>query len=168
MLRHTTTWSNPGGVGPRRGEPSFAELLARLDAIPGIERIRYTSPHPMFFDRDLIRAHGELEALCPHVHLPLQSGSDAVLERMRRRYTRAEFLEIVTALRAEGIGANVHYIPPHLHAFYRQRFGTHEDLCPVAEAAYRRIMSLPMFPEMTDGDVNDVIRAVRKVLAHFQ
>jgi tRNA-2-methylthio-N6-dimethylallyladenosine synthase len=82
------------------GTLAFAELLARLDAVPGIERIRYTSPHPLFYDDALIRAHGELASLCPHVHLPLQSGSNAVLERMRRRYTREEFLDIVRRLRA--------------------------------------------------------------------
>ncbi len=79
--------------------PGFAELLGRIASVPGIRRIRYTSPHPLFFDAELIRAHGELEALCPHVHLPLQSGSDAVLARMRRRYTRDDFRRIVAALR---------------------------------------------------------------------
>jgi tRNA-2-methylthio-N6-dimethylallyladenosine synthase len=78
----------------------FAELLRRLDSVPGVERIRYTSPHPLFFDEALVRAHGELERLCPHVHLPLQSGSDAVLERMRRRYSRQRYLEICEQLRA--------------------------------------------------------------------
>jgi tRNA-2-methylthio-N6-dimethylallyladenosine synthase len=78
----------------------FASLLAELDAIPGLERIRYTSPHPLFFDDDLVAAHAELEALCPHVHLPLQSGSDGVLERMRRRYTAADYRARVAALRA--------------------------------------------------------------------
>ena len=68
--------------------------------IPGLQRLRYTSPHPLFFDEALIRAHGELDRLCPHVHLPLQSGSDPVLERMRRRYTRAEYLALVVRLRA--------------------------------------------------------------------
>jgi tRNA-2-methylthio-N6-dimethylallyladenosine synthase len=82
------------------GTMPFAELLARLDAIPGLERIRYTSPHPLFYDDALIEAHGKLERLCPHVHLPVQSGSNAVLEAMRRRYTREQYLEIVTALRA--------------------------------------------------------------------
>ena len=77
----------------------FAELLARLDAIPGLERIRYTSPHPLFFDEALIRAHGELERLCPQVHLPVQSGSDRILEAMRRRYDRRRYLGIVEALR---------------------------------------------------------------------
>ncbi|MCZ6463366.1 MAG: tRNA (N6-isopentenyl adenosine(37)-C2)-methylthiotransferase MiaB [Proteobacteria bacterium] len=83
----------------RAGTVAFAELLRRLDRIPGLERIRYTSPHPIFFDAALVRAHGELEHLCPHVHLPLQSGSDAILERMRRRYDRESFLGIAQALR---------------------------------------------------------------------
>jgi tRNA-2-methylthio-N6-dimethylallyladenosine synthase len=77
----------------------FAGLIARLAEIPGLARIRYTSPHPAFFDDALIRAHGELPALCPHVHLPLQSGSDAVLARMRRRYDARSYLELVARLR---------------------------------------------------------------------
>jgi len=88
------------GRSDQAGTLAFAELLRQLDAIPGIRRIRYTSPHPLFFDEALIRAHGELERLCPHVHLPVQSGSDRVLELMRRRYTRARYLEIVAGLRA--------------------------------------------------------------------
>ena len=87
------------GQGDAAGTVPFAELLSRLDRIPGLERIRYTSPHPAFFEPSLVRAHGELEALCPHVHLPLQSGCDTVLERMRRRYTRAEYLAIAAGLR---------------------------------------------------------------------
>jgi tRNA-2-methylthio-N6-dimethylallyladenosine synthase len=88
------------GQAAAAGTMPFAELLARLDAIPGIERIRYTSPHPLFYDEALVRAHGELEHLCPNVHLPVQSGSNRILERMRRRYTRERYFEIVAALRA--------------------------------------------------------------------
>ncbi len=87
------------GHSAERGTMAFAELLARLDAIEGLERIRYTSPHPIFFDAELIAAHGELASLCPHVHLPLQSGSDRVLERMRRRYGREEFRQVADALK---------------------------------------------------------------------
>ena len=87
------------GRAAAAGTMPFAELLTRLDAIPGLARIRYTSPHPLFFDADLIRAHRELERLCPHVHLPAQSGSDRILEAMRRRYTRSRYLEIVAELR---------------------------------------------------------------------
>jgi tRNA-2-methylthio-N6-dimethylallyladenosine synthase len=82
------------------GTTSFGRLLERLAAIPGIGRLRYTSPHPAFFDEELIRAHGELDALCPHVHLPVQSGSDRILGAMRRRYTAAEYRGIVRRLRA--------------------------------------------------------------------
>ncbi len=81
------------------GTLGFAELLYRLTEIPGVTRLRYISPHPIFFEEELIRAHAELASLCPHVHLPLQSGSDAVLARMRRRYTAERYLAIAEALR---------------------------------------------------------------------
>jgi perosamine synthetase len=75
--------------------------------------------------------------------------------------------KIFAALRAEGIGVNVHYMPVHLHPFYRERFHTRPGLCPVAEAAYQRILSLPIFPAMTQEDINDVIKAVKKVIRAF-
>ena len=74
---------------------------------------------------------------------------------------------IFLALRAEGIGVNVHYIPVHYHPFYRERFGTKPGLCPVTEAAYERIVSLPIFPKMTDEDVQDVVAAVTKVIEAY-
>jgi perosamine synthetase len=82
-------------------------------------------------------------------------------------YTEATDLTrdvIYNALRAENIGVNVHYLPVHLHPYYRRRFGTGPGLCPVAEAAYERLITLPLFPRMTDADVTDVIAAVRKIL----
>jgi perosamine synthetase len=75
--------------------------------------------------------------------------------------------QVVRALRAENIGVNVHYIPVHLHAYYRDRFGYSGGEYPVAESAYCRLISLPMFHGMNDEDVEDVIRAVEKVLAGF-
>jgi len=78
---------------------SFAELLARLDAVDGIERIRYTSPHPKDMREEVIRAHADLAAVCEHIHLPLQSGSSAVLKRMRRTYTRERYLDRVALIR---------------------------------------------------------------------
>lgn len=86
------------------------------------------------------------------------------LDPTQLRATRAE---VFAALRAEGIGVNVHYIPVHLHPFYRERFGTEPGLCPVAEAAYERLISLPMFPAMTDDDVESVIEAVFKVCEYY-
>jgi perosamine synthetase len=75
--------------------------------------------------------------------------------------------EIFQALRAENIGVNVHYIPVHLHPYYRGRFGYRQGDFPVAEAAYERLMSLPMFHGMSDGDVRSVIGSVEKVIGFY-
>jgi perosamine synthetase len=79
----------------------------------------------------------------------------------------SERSRIFAGLRAEGVGVNLHYIPVHLHPFYRKRLGTGLGQCPVAEAAYERIVSLPIFPRMSDQDVEDVISSVRKVIRHL-
>jgi tRNA-2-methylthio-N6-dimethylallyladenosine synthase len=78
---------------------SFSDLLRQVDAVPGIDRIRYTSPHPKDMREDVIRAHAELPALCEHIHLPLQSGSTPVLKRMRRTYSRERYLDRVALIR---------------------------------------------------------------------
>jgi UDP-4-amino-4,6-dideoxy-N-acetyl-beta-L-altrosamine transaminase len=75
--------------------------------------------------------------------------------------------ELFKALRAENIGVNVHYIPVHRHPYYRDRFGYKGGEFPVAEAAYERLISLPMFHGMSDNDVEDVVCAVRKVVMHY-
>jgi tRNA-2-methylthio-N6-dimethylallyladenosine synthase len=84
---------------PRESRITFAELLAAVDAVPGIDRIRYTSPHPKDMKEDVVRAHAELPALCEQIHLPLQSGSSAVLKRMRRTYDRSRYLDRVALIR---------------------------------------------------------------------
>lgn len=89
----------------------------------------------------------------------------ALLALERLRVSR---LEVYAALRAEGIGVNVHYIPVHLHPYYRERFGTAPGLCPAAEDAYTRMLTLPAFPAMSDGDVDDVVTALRKVVDHYR
>jgi perosamine synthetase len=75
---------------------------------------------------------------------------------------------VFAALRAEGIGVNVHYVPVYLHPYYRRHFATEPGLCPRAEAAYEEILSLPLFPAMADRDVDDVITAVEKVTAAYE
>lgn len=79
---------------------NFVDLLQAVDAIDGIERIRFMSPHPAFFNDDLIQCYQALSKLCPAIHLPLQSGSNRILKDMRRAYTREKFLKIVSDLRA--------------------------------------------------------------------
>jgi perosamine synthetase len=88
--------------------------------------------------------------------------------RLNLERLTADRSAIFAALRAEGIGANVHYIPVHLHPYYRQNFKTGPGLCPNAESAYERILSLPIFPGMTDRDARDVISAIEKVLSNFK
>jgi tRNA-2-methylthio-N6-dimethylallyladenosine synthase len=78
----------------------FVQLLERINAIPGLERIRFTSPHPRGFRQDLAEAFARLPKLGEHVHLPVQSGSDRILKAMRRPYSRGRYLEIVQSLRA--------------------------------------------------------------------
>jgi tRNA-2-methylthio-N6-dimethylallyladenosine synthase len=84
---------------PKERRVGFAHLLARVDAIDGIDRIRYTSPHPKDTREEVIRAHAELASVCEHIHLPLQSGSSTVLKRMRRTYDRERYMDRVALIR---------------------------------------------------------------------
>jgi tRNA-2-methylthio-N6-dimethylallyladenosine synthase len=81
------------------GEINFAELLARVNRVSGIRRIRFTTSHPQDLSPELIEAFATLDKLCEHLHLPVQSGSDAVLARMRRGYARDEYLRRIERLR---------------------------------------------------------------------
>ena len=88
--------ARPAAASRGSASPSCS---ARVDAVEGIERIRYTSPHPKDMKEDVIRAHAELPSLCEHIHLPLQSGSSAVLKRMRRTYDRGRYMDRVALIR---------------------------------------------------------------------
>jgi perosamine synthetase len=87
--------------------------------------------------------------------------------RLELETLRADRAEVFRALRAENIGVNVHYIPVHLHPYYRERFGYRGGEFPAAEDAYSRLISLPMFHGMSDQEADDVIEAVRKVLSFY-
>lgn len=91
----------------RFGEVRFADLMRRVADVPGIERVRFISPHPKDFPVELIRAIAEHPKLCKHIHLPLQAGSDRVLELMRRTYTNAEFRALVDEMRATIAGLSL-------------------------------------------------------------
>jgi len=84
---------------PKESRISFADLLREVDAIDGVDRIRYTSPHPTYLREDVMRAHEELPAVCEHIHLPLQSGSTRVLKAMKRPYTKERYLDRVAQIR---------------------------------------------------------------------
>jgi len=90
---------NVNSYGKKEGGIPFPELVRRISVIDGISRIRFITSHPRDLDDRTIRLFGEIETLCPHVHLPLQSGSDRVLAAMGRGYTRGEYLAKIEALR---------------------------------------------------------------------
>ena len=89
------------------GEHDFADLLRAVGAVPGVRRVRFTSPHPNDFSGRVIRALAEVPAVCEHVHLPMQSGSTNVLKRMLRRYSREEYFACLERLRAAIPGLSV-------------------------------------------------------------
>src|SRR5438270_2416202 len=84
---------------PKETRIRFSDLLRQIDAIDGIARVRYTSPHPKDMREDVIAAHAELASLCEHIHLPLQSGSSRILKAMRRTYNRERYMDRVAMIR---------------------------------------------------------------------
>lgn len=101
-------WTHTHPTTARQDESMFPSLLrAIVERVPGLRRLRYTSPHPRHLTRSLILAHRDLAPLARHVHLPVQSGSDRLLRRMIRRYSAAEYRERVAALRAEVPGVTL-------------------------------------------------------------
>jgi len=95
----TLLGQNVNSYGHKEGMISFAGLLRRIAAIQGLARIRFTTSHPKDLSAELIAVFGDLDVVCPHIHLPIQSGSDSLLKRMNRGYTRAEYLEKIRHLR---------------------------------------------------------------------
>jgi len=135
------------------------QQLKRLDA--NLERRRQIGAH-------YTKAFREVAGIIPPA---VRSGANPAWHlypiRLDLEKLRADRAQIFRALRAENIGVNVHYIPVHTHPYYRERFGYRGGEFPVAEGAYTRLISLPMFHGMSDQDVSDVVTAVRKVLFHF-
>src|SRR5579885_1361485 len=82
------------------GTHDFADLLRAVGGVDGIRRLRFTSPHPNDFSDRVIEAMADVDAVCEHVHLPMQSGSSRILKRMLRRYSRETYFECVEKLRA--------------------------------------------------------------------
>jgi tRNA-2-methylthio-N6-dimethylallyladenosine synthase len=95
-----TYGADPGADGPGAGKGAFAALLRAVGAVPGLERVRFTSPHPAAFTDDVIAAMAEVPTVMPQLHMPLQSGSDRILRAMRRSYRRERFTGILERVRA--------------------------------------------------------------------
>jgi len=95
----TLLGQNVNSYGKNQNLYTFTELLSRINEIEGLSRIRFTTSHPKDLESDLILAFRNLDKLCPHIHLPVQSGSNRVLRRMNRQYTREQYLDKVNKLR---------------------------------------------------------------------
>lgn len=99
--QNVNAWRGAGPEGGAEGGRwSLAQLIRALDEIEGLERIRYTTSHPNDMDEDLIAAHGEVAALMPYLHLPIQSGSDRILKEMNRRHDAAAYVALIARIRA--------------------------------------------------------------------
>ena len=99
LLGQIVTSYGKRDLSAREGRSAFVQLLEAVHEIEGLERIRFTSPHPKGYGSDLVEAYARLPKLCQSAHVPAQSGSDRVLKAMHRGYTRARYLEIVRQLR---------------------------------------------------------------------
>jgi perosamine synthetase len=148
----------------------FNYRLTDIQSALGISQLAKLGP---WLDRRraIARRYDEAFAALPLRPLPPREGVDhayhlyvVLLDLESLSVGRAE---VFAALRAEGIGVNVHYVPVHLHPYYRNELGTAPGTFPVAEDAYERMVSLPLFPAMSDADVDDVVAAVEKVLRAY-
>jgi len=129
----TLLGQNVNSYGTKEGLCSFPELLARVSEVDGLLRIRFTTSHPKDLTRNLMKSFARIEKLCPHIHLPVQSGSNRILERMNRKYTREHYLDNVFELR---------------------------DTCPEIAITSDMIVG---FPGETDADFEDTLDLVRNV-----
>ncbi len=117
----------------RHGDTTFADLMRSVGDVEGVERVRFTSPHPKDFPRELLRAMAQHPAICKHIHLPLQAGNDRVLELMRRTYTNAQYRDLVDEIRATipGVAITTDVIvgfPTETDAEYRETRQLMEDI----------------------------------------
>ena len=112
MAEITLLGQNVNAYGSDIGDRgAFAALLRACGGVAGLERVRFTSPHPRDFTDDVIAAMAETPNVMPQLHMPLQSGSDAVLRAMRRSYRRTRYLEIIEKVRSAIPGATPRMLP---------------------------------------------------------
>lgn len=152
--------------------PGYKYNLTDIAAAIGIEQLKKCD---RFWEarKNIAAAYDESFSNLPEIRMP-SCGPDVQhawhlyviqLELERLRISRNEFIE---ALKKEGIGTSVHFIPLHLHPYYRNTFGYEPRDFPNASAVFERIVSLPIYPKMTEGDVQHVIGAVRKIVTQFR
>jgi len=152
-------------------ELGYNYRLSDIQAALGLSQLERL-PEQIVRRREIAARYTRAFAALPEIELPVALGDresawHLYVVCLRLEGLRVGRAEIFRALRAENIGVNVHYIPVPWHPYY-ERLGFRRGGWPVAEDAYERILSLPIFPAMTDADVEDVVHAVEKVLGHYR
>jgi perosamine synthetase len=160
-----------GGHAYAIEELGYNYRITDLQAALGLSQLRKLD-HFLARRRELVRRYDEALASRPELVLPfVPDGAEPAwhlyVVRLERERVGADRDTVFRALRAENIGVNVHYKPVHLLGYYARLLGSVEGDFPVAEDAYRRMLTLPLFPAMSDQDVDDVARALDKVLRRY-
>ena len=142
----------------------FNYRISDLQCALGLSQLRKLAPW-VARRREIARRYDDAFAANPGIR-PLRVADDVAhaYHLYVVRIPGSDRGDVFRQLRASGVGVNVHYVPVHLHPFYRERFGTAPGLCPRAEAAYEEILSIPMFPRMTDGQVDEVIGRLQEIV----
>ena len=149
------------GYNFRLSDIQCALGISQLKKLPGFLKTRRE------IAKHYYKAFEEIESITPLlVRKQIRSAYHLYVVKLQFKslgWTRSEFFK---KMHQEGIGVNVHYIPIHLHPFYRKNFNTDVGLCPIAESDYEKIVSLPLFPQMTEDEVSRIIQIIRKLLVH--
>ena len=167
------TRSKRGALGyPRMHLLGFKSIMSDLQAALGLSQLtrlaEFNERRAQLAER-YQRAFGLMDAIeCPSVLPGTTPSWHIYVIRLRLDRLKCSRDEFMYALQRENIGTSVHYMPVHLQPYYRKRFGFRAGLCPIAEDAYRRMITLPLFPKMTDADHDDVILAVDRLVRYYR
>jgi dTDP-4-amino-4,6-dideoxygalactose transaminase len=151
--------------------PGFKCNMTDVQAAIGLQQLKKL---PAFQERrrQIVRRYGEAFAEMPALQLPVErrgveSAWHLYVIRLNLDMLTIDRSRFIEEMKARNIGTSVHFVPIHLHKYYRDKYGYTPEDFPVADREYRRIVSLPLYPRMTDADVTDVIEAVGDVLKRF-
>lgn len=165
--------SQRGSLGyPRMHVLGFKSVLTDIQAALGLVQLRRVEAFTARRDA-LARVYSEVFGRIPELQIPVvlpgtTSAWHIYVLRLRLNQLRCSRDEFMEALKRENIGTSVHYLPVHLQPYYQKNFGFRKGDFPVAEAEYRKMITLPLFSKMTDSDQSDVIRAVTRLVAYFR
>jgi dTDP-4-amino-4,6-dideoxygalactose transaminase len=170
----TDSWRREGSVRPWDYEivaPGFKYNMSEVHAAIGLAQL---AKLPEFYARrrHIVERYGKAFSALEHVRVPSEKPNVESACHIYALRLELEALSIgrdrfIEELRSRRINTSVHFKPVHMHPYFRQRYGFEASEFPVASDAFRRIVSLPLYPAMSDADVDDVIEAVVDVLAHF-